>query len=213
MEDSPLDGRTLNRVPLNDLTTEEREMLACENLKLAYYWAKRFCFNRRDRDLCEEAALFGLAKAVMHWNPEYGFNFSTYAVYWIRQSLGRAMMIERRHGFMYLNGAKPRKPISTIRAPSGDEMTVDQYVPDDADPPETSDLWDKMMARLNPRQRFVIELRYVEDLTLDEAGKVLGVTRERVRQIEWSAMRSLKIRCRDLLEGATGLVLPFAPKE
>jgi len=63
---------------------------------------------------------------------------------------------------------------------------------DDFSRAQTKKLVDKTLDTLTSRERQVIKLRFYDDMTLDDVGKVLDVTRERVRQIETKAMRKLR---------------------
>ena len=224
-----------------------RKQMIESNLRLVVTLAKR-SVNRglSFLDLFEEGNL-GLMRAVEKFDPELGFRFSTYASWWIKQSIDRAIMN---------NGQAIRMPIHVIkdinactrtlrrlteelgREPSDEElasrmqMSVKQIVklrkrevkvcsadtplpndsesslldvfPDDADVDperilEKEDLrkkLEKWVEQLSARESEIVARRFglygYESSTLDEVGVEVGLTRERVRQIQIEALSRLR---------------------
>lgn len=230
------------------IADESKTRMAKSNLRLVVSIAKRYT-NRGlpFLDLIQEGNI-GLMKAVDKFEYKKGYKFSTYATWWIRQAISRAIadqartiripihMIEtinrinkiiRKH--LQEEGKEPdietiaqevglsadkvknvikitKEPIS-LEAPIGneDDGKFGDFVEDKASiaPIEhilKSDLKeqiDDVLDQLNDREKAVIRMRFglmhdESDRTLEEIGKELNVTRERVRQIESSAIKKLK---------------------
>ena len=231
-----------------NISDKAKARMARSNLRLVVSIAKRFT-NRGlpFLDLIQEGNI-GLMKAVDKFQYRMGFKFSTYATWWIRQAISRAIadqartiripihMIETINRINRINrkylqetGKEPdikvvaeevglsvdkvkqvikitKEPIS-LEAPIGneDDGKYGDFVEDKSSlsPMEhilKNDLKiqiDKVLDQLNEREKAVIRMRFgllddESDRTLEEIGKELNVTRERVRQIESSAIKKLK---------------------
>jgi RNA polymerase nonessential primary-like sigma factor len=234
-----------------------RKRMIVSNLRIVVKIARRY--NNRGLallDLIEEGNL-GLIRAVEKFDPERGFRFSTYATWWIRQTIERAIMNQTRtirlpiHVVkelnVYLRAARElaqkldheptaeeiatsldrpvedvskmlrlNERITSVDTPigsDGDKALLDIIADEKGHGPE-EDLQDKdikcsivkWLEELNPKQREVLARRFglmgYEPSTLEDVGAEIGLTRERVRQIQVEALR----RLRDML-GHQGLNL------
>jgi RNA polymerase primary sigma factor len=224
-----------------------RDRLIRANARLVLSIAKKYIGRGVPfLDLIQEGNI-GLMRAAKKYNYRLGFKFSTYATWWIRQAITRALadqsrtirlpvymgdqinrMLRAEHQLQQELGRNPvtnemaktlgvspakvehmsdvaRHPIS-LDMPVGeseDEMLGD-YIEDreTPDPEETAvmtlmqeDL-QKVLEGLPPRELHVLQLRYGlvdgHALTLNEVGRKMGITRERVRQLEFQALQRLR---------------------
>ncbi|WP_051201776.1 RNA polymerase sigma factor RpoS [Ferrimonas senticii] len=224
---------------------KSRNRMIESNLRLVVKIARRY--NNRGLallDIIEEGNL-GLMHAVEKFDPERGFRFSTYATWWIRQNIERAIMNSTRtirlpiHVVKELNlyirtarqlsqdvdheptieeiADKVGKPVEQVSkilklkekttsldsplAGDADKSIVD-LVADDievSDTVEQDDMNDsvkQLLLSLNEKEKEIIARRFgllgYEPMTLEKVGNEIGLTRERVRQIQTGALSKLR---------------------
>lgn len=224
-----------------------RNTMIESNLRLVVKIARHYCHRGLAfLDLIEEGNL-GLMTAVEKFDPERGFRFSTYATWWIRQTIERAIMNQSRtvrlpiHVIKELNiylraskklaleldhkptveeiAAETHKPVEDVReilSHTPDSISIDTPIMQDGektlvdviadennlDPSELlvrEDLemhMEQWLSMLGDREREVIMRRFglqgYDQGTLEEVGEAVGLTRERVRQLQIDGLRKLR---------------------
>jgi RNA polymerase primary sigma factor len=221
-----------------------RNRLVQANLGLVVTIARRFLGRGLDLDDLIGEGNIGLIRAAEAFDPRFGTRFSTYAMYWIRHAIRRALMhtastirlpermvgllmkwrraewalgreLGRRPGFdevaSYLGLSEATRSLLARALEAGRLRTGSRDDETGADPcgtvadrhgsaegpfeaEEDRAVVRRLMGRLQARERDIVTLRFGlegESLTLEEIGRRLGVTAERVRQIENHALRKL----------------------
>ncbi len=223
-----------------------KDELITRNLRLVINVAKHYTGRGLPLlDLIQEGNI-GLIRAVERFKYEMGFKFSTYATWWIRQAISRAIIDQSKtirvpvhimefHNkvsrvaaeLMQQQGREPgtkeiakkmgisvkkieevQKAMQTpiaLQTPIGEEDSeLEDFISDRSTPLPDADVEKKEISRhllkvlktLSHREERVLRMRFgigvSRDHTLEEVGRRLSITRERVRQIEAQAMRKLK---------------------
>jgi RNA polymerase sigma factor (sigma-70 family) len=188
-----------------------RETMTQANLALVVHVAKNY--QRRGvpmADLIQEGNI-SLVRAVERFDPEHGTRLGTYATAWLHRSIRRAVRTLGRTVRLPESAKNAQSHSVPIDEPVGQERLslTDVLCEDDAIAPDDLAAREQVRSQarellegLSPqeavvvRRRFGIEQDHAE--TLREIGEVLGVTRERVRQIEKLALDKLRRRLRHL---------------
>ena len=251
INESPLltadEEKQLARRIIHHQDAAARERMVRSNLRLVVNIAKHYVNRGLSLpDLIEEGNI-GLLKAVEGFDPENGCRFSTYASWWIKQAIKRALingvqpihipayMVEMMTKFKIANREledqlgrlptveelsehmkMPRKKLNIIKkavkaynsptqSGSADgEMTINELVADTHNPgPDDTVMGNDdlqhlaaLLDQVDAREAKILKLRYGLDgrdpMTLKEIGAEIGLTRERVRQIEHEALAKLR---------------------
>lgn len=226
---------------------EARERLIISNSRLVISVAKKYMSRGVPfLDLIQEGNI-GLMRAVKKYDHERGYKFSTYATWWIRQAITRAIADQGRtirvpvhmsDQISKLNRVQHQLKQQLSRDPTRQELAIELGIPikrveammkaarrplslempvyDEGDASLGDFIEDKegispddaayqnilkdylvnLLGELPPREVRILQLRYGlvngERCTLEEVGRKMGVTRERVRQIEAQALRRLR---------------------
>ena len=202
-----------------------RQEMIRHNLRLVMGLARKYRNRGIDyMDLVEEGNI-GLIRAVDKYDPDRGYRFSTYATWWIRQCIERAIMNHARdvrlpvHVIKQISyclrqesllrarlGRKPGRPELAAFMPMPELDSIDLAksgcAADRIDPADQTHHYSRCqtlrrwLSALNRRQRDVVVRRYgldgFEANTLENVGEDVGLTRERVRQLQLDAVRRLR---------------------
>jgi RNA polymerase primary sigma factor len=229
-----------------EIVSRAKNEMITRNLRLVVNAAKHYMGRGLSLlDLIQEGNI-GLMKAIDKFDYKKGYKLSTYATWWIRQAVTRALVDQTKtvrlpvHMVEFYNKVNrasrelasrlgrdpsneeiaknlriPTKKVElvfkaiqdsvSLQAPIGDEDgTIEDFLTDKKSPSpftntEQSNITEqvlKVLHTLTPKEEEVIKMRFgigfEKDYTLEEVGRQFSITRERVRQIEYKAIRKLR---------------------
>jgi RNA polymerase sigma factor (sigma-70 family) len=205
---------------LMDEGQEAFHLLIVSNLRLVFYWSKGV-MAELGQDWVQDAfqaGCFGLIRGIQGWDYKMGYTLSTYVTWHIRQSIQRwrwndvalirlpVHVWERLHansdGLSTTTDAAVLRALNIVRiediAEDSPVLICDDDIDEIARHAEINRLVTHLLARLTEREAQVLKLRHGlggvshEPMTLEAIGRVIGVTRERIRQIEDKAVKKLR---------------------
>lgn len=184
---------------LEDLARGDTAAVVRRYEAMCRHVARRFLRQlptRTDYDDLLQECRFAVLRCCPAYSPDRGTTFLTFAYKAAFFAALNYLDVEHRGGWKGLgkHGVKPATLTEVVDA-HGERVSAAALAADDRPPPPEhwpDALWRRALAALTPRQRDVLVCRLQLGLTLDECGRLFGVVKERVRQIETAAVKKLR---------------------
>jgi len=189
------------------MTPEERNELVEQNMGLAVHFVQKYSATGMERDDLLQEAYLGLIDAAEGFDADRGVRFSTYAWWHIRKRITEALN-KQNDMIRTPRRAKDRVQCLSLDYEYDHDLTMLDHLEDGSPEPwqelaeqERVDALHELIKELPDREGLIIRLRYgvnTEKMTLAKVAGVLGVTPERVRQLQRRAekkLRTLIIQC------------------
>ena len=205
-------GKTIKEGSRKEAQIAKKKLVQA-NLRLVVSIAKKYTGQGiLFMDLVQEGSL-GLIKAAQRFDYTKGFKFSTYATWWIKQTIIRAIANSSRSiripvhmsdKIRTLKKASVKLSVQSLDTPVAQDLCLEDYISDSENKlPEIStekEFLNKdiisILDILNRKERFIILNRFGlggrKTKTLEELGRILGFSKERIRQIENEALKKLR---------------------
>lgn len=181
-------GDPRRRIPLTD---DQRDFVQ-ENMGLAYSWARRSTLRGESFDEILGACFSGLVRACQSYEPEKG-KFSTYAVSHMRREI-QVLRKQQSAESLVLPWSKPsRGEVKRVTEAGVLESLTASVTRSERIEESFSEDIEELMDYLCDRDREVLRLRFVVGMCRPEIGNILGVSSQRIFEIEGRAIRHLKV--------------------
>jgi RNA polymerase primary sigma factor len=170
----------------------------------------RFVFNIANKfkgrgvplmDLISEGNL-GMMAAIQKFNPEKNNKFITYAVWWIKEYMKNSINENKKYQvyeYVSYEDAPENEKISDA------EPKIDESQEEEINSDHNKEIIGQLLNKLSDRERFVVENYYglngKAEMNLEEIGNKMGLTKERIRKIKWSALQKMRSEIL-IIEGA-----------
>lgn len=194
--------RARHRTGANQFTAATAERRIQENMGWIIMQARKYhAWYGADLDDLIQQARIAVARASRTYRPGKGANFLTWASLQIRAELQR--WCKYRHALIHTpdseRGRAAHVNVISIHAPLDEDRELEEVllpqaetVTTEADAGDRRDLIRRALRRLTARERQILNWRFAEELTLEAIAEKLGLSRERIRQIEFMALRKLR---------------------